>query len=113
MQRIDWPRVADVEQAVKHLALSNLMRGPSAADNTPAPLQGVLQHAAAAEGQLMAVAVWLRLAAARLLVWNHNYNVKPREISTSQQNVTSAVAHIWKTWFASFFYFYAGIMTAS
>lgn len=32
---------------------------------------------------LVAVAVWLRLSSLRLLVWNHNYNVKPREISAA------------------------------
>jgi hypothetical protein len=31
-----------------------------------------------------AVVAWLRLSAQRLLVWNRNYNVKPREISQAQ-----------------------------
>jgi len=34
--------------------------------------------------KLMAVAVWLRLSAMRLLTWNRNYNIKPREISAAQ-----------------------------
>ena len=33
---------------------------------------------------LAAVAVWMRLSAARHLTWNRNYNVKPREISAAQ-----------------------------
>ena len=33
---------------------------------------------------LAAVAVWVRLSAARHLTWNRNYNVKPREISAAQ-----------------------------
>ena len=33
---------------------------------------------------LAALAVWLRFSAARLLTWNSNYNVKPREISAAQ-----------------------------
>jgi hypothetical protein len=33
---------------------------------------------------LAAVATWLRMSAQRLLTWNKNYNVKPREISTAQ-----------------------------
>lgn len=32
---------------------------------------------------LVAVTVWLRLSSLRLLTWNHNYNVKPREISAA------------------------------
>lgn len=34
--------------------------------------------------QITAVAVWLRLSALRLLTWNRNYNIKPREISAAQ-----------------------------
>ncbi|KAF8064622.1 R1 [Scenedesmus sp. PABB004] len=45
-------------------------------------------HSVAGRGRralsgLVAVAVWLRLSALRLLTWNHNYNVKPREISAA------------------------------
>jgi alpha-glucan,water dikinase len=32
---------------------------------------------------LVAVTVWLRFSSLRLLTWNHNYNVKPREISAA------------------------------
>jgi hypothetical protein len=38
---------------------------------------------AAALSGLVAVTVWLRLSSLRLLTWNHNYNVKPREISAA------------------------------
>ena len=34
--------------------------------------------------KMVGVAVWLRLSAKRLLTWNRNYNVKPREISAAQ-----------------------------
>jgi hypothetical protein len=32
---------------------------------------------------LVAVTVWLRFSSLRLLTWNRNYNVKPREISAA------------------------------
>lgn len=44
------------------------------------------------EGALAAVTAWLRLSSARLLVWNRNYNVKPREISTAQERVAASLA---------------------
>ena len=37
-----------------------------------------------AEGALTAVLIWLRFSSSRLLTWNKNYNIKPREISTAQ-----------------------------
>jgi hypothetical protein len=45
-------------------------------------------HGAAAQGVgamsgLVAVTVWLRFSSLRLLTWNRNYNVKPREISAA------------------------------
>lgn len=54
----------------------------------PLPQANVSDNAVAAKGQLalsglVAVAVWLRLSSLRLLVWNRNYNVKPREISAA------------------------------
>ncbi|PNW79708.1 hypothetical protein CHLRE_08g363874v5 [Chlamydomonas reinhardtii] len=45
-----------------------------------------------AEAALAALTAWLRLSAARLLVWNRNYNVKPREISTAQGRLASLLA---------------------
>ena len=33
---------------------------------------------------MAALVVWLRFSAARLLTWNRNYNIKPREISAAQ-----------------------------
>ena len=35
-----------------------------------------------------------RLSASRHLVWNRNYNVKPREISTAQQRLGEALAEL-------------------
>ena len=35
--------------------------------------------------------VWLRFSAQRLLVWNKNYNIKPREISAAQVCVCMCV----------------------
>ena len=34
---------------------------------------------------LIAILIWSRLASSRLLTWNKNYNIKPREISTEQE----------------------------
>ncbi|KAG2427905.1 hypothetical protein HYH02_014507 [Chlamydomonas schloesseri] len=45
-----------------------------------------------AEAALAALTAWLRLSSARLLVWNRNYNVKPREISTAQGRLASLLA---------------------
>ena len=36
------------------------------------------------EESLTAILTWLRFSSARLLTWNRNYNVKPREISAAQ-----------------------------
>ncbi|KAK9838302.1 hypothetical protein WJX81_003198 [Elliptochloris bilobata] len=57
-----------------------------------------LLEAAVARGcgaaELAALAVWLRLSAARLLTWNRSYNVKPREISAAQERLTSRLAAV-------------------
>ena len=71
--------------------------GPSAA--LPR-LPSVLLQAGHEESKLLACALWLRQAAARLLVWNHNYNVKPREISAAQEKLTAALTDIWLAWCA-------------
>jgi alpha-glucan,water dikinase len=34
---------------------------------------------------------WLRFMATRQLVWNKNYNVKPREISAAQNGLTATL----------------------
>lgn len=57
-------------------------------------LQGLLETGVLRgdyDDALAALAVWLRFSAARLLTWNSNYNVKPREISAAQ--VCSASMH--------------------
>ena len=36
------------------------------------------------EGALVAILTWLRFSSSRLLTWNKNYNIKPREISAAQ-----------------------------
>lgn len=43
---------------------------------------------------LVAVAVWLRLSSLRLLTWNHNYNVKPREISAALDNLGTSLLQV-------------------
>lgn len=48
----------------------------------PPPPNSHGQGVAAMAG-LVAVTVWLRFSSLRLLTWNHNYNVKPREISAA------------------------------
>jgi hypothetical protein len=65
----------------------------AAAADSPASLIWPPQHqqhhndcgwrGAAALSGLVAVTIWLRLSSLRLLTWNHNYNVKPREISAA------------------------------
>lgn len=44
---------------------------------------GAASQGVAAIAGLVAVTVWLRFSSLRLLTWNHNYNVKPREISAA------------------------------
>lgn len=61
---------------------------------TPASFPPPLQDLPEA---LLAVATWLRFSAARQLVWNRNYNIKPREISQAQNKLGDRLAHIWMT----------------
>ncbi|KXZ47751.1 hypothetical protein GPECTOR_33g633 [Gonium pectorale] len=62
--------------------------------NTGAELVGMAAGSAEVEGALAAVTAWLRMSSARLLVWNRNYNVKPREISTAQARLAAALASL-------------------
>lgn len=48
------------------------------------------------EAAFMAVLAWLRFSAARLLTWNRNYNVKPREISAAQEGLTAKLAALYE-----------------
>ena len=51
------------------------------------------------QGGLAALVVWLRFSAARLLTWNRNYNIKPREISAAQVGLlTHNFAQIQQYW---------------
>uniref|UniRef100_A0A7S0ZES6 Alpha-glucan water dikinase phosphohistidine-like domain-containing protein n=1 Tax=Timspurckia oligopyrenoides TaxID=708627 RepID=A0A7S0ZES6_9RHOD len=43
------------------------------------------------QGNLLVLYVWLRLTALRELVWNKNYNVKPREISSAQRKLMGSL----------------------
>jgi hypothetical protein len=43
---------------------------------------------------LVAVTVWLRLSALRLLTWNRNYNVKPREISAALDRLGAGLIEV-------------------
>ncbi|WIA18801.1 hypothetical protein OEZ85_003484 [Tetradesmus obliquus] len=45
---------------------------------------------------LVAVAVWLRLSSLRLLVWNHNHNVKPREISAALDTLGARLIEVYE-----------------
>ncbi|KAJ4963695.1 hypothetical protein NE237_023634 [Protea cynaroides] len=49
------------------------------------------------EGELglIGIFVWLRFMACRLLTWNKNYNVKPREISAAQDKFTNLLGKIY------------------
>ncbi|XP_042439164.1 alpha-glucan water dikinase 1, chloroplastic-like [Zingiber officinale] len=42
------------------------------------------------------ILVWLRFMAMRQLIWNKNYNVKPREISQAQDRLTDLLQNIYK-----------------
>ncbi|CAH9107475.1 unnamed protein product [Cuscuta epithymum] len=42
-----------------------------------------------------AILVWMRFMATRQLIWNKNYNVKPREISRSQDRLTDMLLNVY------------------
>ncbi|XP_038994051.1 alpha-glucan water dikinase, chloroplastic-like [Hibiscus syriacus] len=46
---------------------------------------------------LAGILVWMRFMATRQLIWNKNYNVKPREISKAQDRLTDLLQSIYKT----------------
>lgn len=48
------------------------------------------------EAGLVAMAVWFRFMALRQLVWNNDYNIKPREISAAQLKCTTQLAALHK-----------------
>ncbi|XP_031495400.1 alpha-glucan water dikinase 2 [Nymphaea colorata] len=56
-----------------------------------------LTQRAIKEGELglIGILVWLRFMATRQLTWNKNYNVKPREISASQDRLTDLLQRIY------------------
>ncbi|RQO94912.1 hypothetical protein POPTR_008G188150v4 [Populus trichocarpa] len=49
----------------------------------------------AGELGLAGIFVWMRFMATRQLIWNKNYNVKPREISKAQDRLTNLVQDIY------------------
>ncbi|KAK6160209.1 hypothetical protein DH2020_003590 [Rehmannia glutinosa] len=51
----------------------------------------------AGELGLAAILVWMRFMATRQLIWNKNYNVKPREISKAQDRLTDLLQNVYKT----------------
>ncbi|KAK8914101.1 hypothetical protein KSP39_PZI023890 [Platanthera zijinensis] len=51
----------------------------------------------AGELGLAGILVWMRFMATRQLVWNKNYNVKPREISKAQDRLTDILQDIYKS----------------
>lgn len=46
---------------------------------------------------LAGILVWMRFMATRQLIWNKNYNVKPREISKAQDRLTDLLQNIYKS----------------
>mmetsp|Transcript_11917 Transcript_11917/g.20114 ORF Transcript_11917/g.20114 Transcript_11917/m.20114 type:complete len:1364 (+) Transcript_11917:166-4257(+) len=48
------------------------------------------------EGSFAALFVWLRFSALRQLVWNKNYNIKPREIAQAQERLTGILQRVYK-----------------
>ncbi|XP_011086610.1 alpha-glucan water dikinase, chloroplastic [Sesamum indicum] len=51
----------------------------------------------AGELGLAAILVWMRYMATRQLIWNKNYNVKPREISKAQDRLTDLLQNVYKS----------------
>ncbi|XVE92371.1 hypothetical protein REPUB_Repub01dG0091600 [Reevesia pubescens] len=49
------------------------------------------------ELDLAGILVWMRFMATRQLIWNKNYNVKPREISKAQDRLTDLIQSIYTT----------------
>ncbi|CAL5022240.1 unnamed protein product [Urochloa decumbens] len=47
---------------------------------------------------LAGLLVWMRFMATRQLIWNKNYNVKPREISQAQDRFADVLQHLYKTY---------------
>ncbi|CAO2038492.1 unnamed protein product [Urochloa humidicola] len=47
---------------------------------------------------LAGLLVWMRFMTTRQLIWNKNYNVKPREISQAQDRFTDLLQHLYKTY---------------
>ncbi|XAR65093.1 Alpha-glucan, water dikinase [Bertholletia excelsa] len=43
------------------------------------------------------ILVWMRFMATRQLIWNKNYNVKPREISKAQDRLTDLLQNIYRS----------------
>ncbi|XP_043699404.1 alpha-glucan water dikinase, chloroplastic-like isoform X2 [Telopea speciosissima] len=52
----------------------------------------------AGELGLAGIFVWMRFMATRQLIWNKNYNVKPREISRAQDRFTDSLQNIYKSY---------------
>ncbi|KAK9276289.1 hypothetical protein L1049_005820 [Liquidambar formosana] len=52
----------------------------------------------AGELGLAGILVWMRFMATRQLIWNKNYNVKPREISRAQDRLTDLLQDIHKSY---------------
>ncbi|KAK4423858.1 Alpha-glucan water dikinase, chloroplastic [Sesamum alatum] len=51
----------------------------------------------AGELGLAAILVWMRYMATRQLIWNKNYNVKPREISQAQDRLIDLVQDVYRS----------------
>ncbi|XP_031400299.1 alpha-glucan water dikinase, chloroplastic [Punica granatum] len=49
----------------------------------------------AGEVGLAGILVWMRFMATRQLIWNKNYNVKPREISKAQDRLTDMLQNVY------------------
>lgn len=52
----------------------------------------------AGELGLAGILVWMRFMATRQLIWNKNYNVKPREISQAQDRLTDSLQNIFRSY---------------
>ncbi|CAI5459203.1 unnamed protein product [Closterium sp. Yama58-4] len=79
--------IADVEGEAEKSLMHRFNLGTQVLDKAKA--QGELG--------LAAVFVWFRYMASRQLVWNKNYNVKPREISVAQDRFTTVLEEIFRS----------------
>jgi hypothetical protein len=87
----------DIASKESHAERSLMHRYNTAADivqGLPRPQQQQEVVSGQALAGLVAVGIWLRFSAARYLRWNHNYNIKPREISAALDRLGQVLVEV-------------------